>query len=100
MRKGFALITVLVVLLVIALGAATVLQSVGSFSGMKSNNLMDTKSQYLAEAGMQHALWRCRTSGCIDEPNFIIDGTAVPIDVTFLGGTNFEIKVSVGYADV
>jgi Tfp pilus assembly protein PilX len=60
MQKGFALITVLAVLIMIALGTATVLQSIGSQASMKSLNLQELKDQYLAEAGMQYALWVCR----------------------------------------
>lgn len=61
MKKGFALITVLAILIVIALGTATVLQSVGSQTSMKSISLQGLKDQYIAEAGMQYALWCLRT---------------------------------------
>jgi type II secretory pathway component PulK len=61
MKNGFALITILAVVIMIALGAAALLQSVGSHIGMKSNNLQEVKAQYLAEAGMQYAMWKCRS---------------------------------------
>ena len=66
MEKGFALITVLAVLLMIALGSAAILQSMGSQTNLKSLNVQEVQNQGLAEAGMQHALWRCRTNttGC------------------------------------
>ena len=80
-RKGFALITVLAVLLVIALGTATVLQAVGSHTNLKANNLSEVKYQYLAEAAIQYAQWKCRTSGCANIVSPItIDGTNVTIN--------------------
>lgn len=99
-KKGFALITVLAVLIMVAVGTATVLQSVGSQTNMKSNNFQEVKAQYLAEAGMQRALWKCRTTGCIDELTYQIDGTTVAIDVTSLGSNLFTIQVSVSYTNV
>lgn len=60
--KGFALITVLAILLMIALGSAAILQSVGSHTSMKSLSVQETKDQYVAEAGMQFALWTLRTN--------------------------------------
>jgi len=66
MKKGFALITVLAVLILIALATATVLQSVGTQTNLKSINVQEVQGQGVAEAGMQHALWKCRTNttGC------------------------------------
>jgi len=84
MQKGFALITVLAILIMIALGTATVLQSLGSQTNMKSINLQDLKAQYLAEAGMQRALWKCRTTGCVAE-TITIDGTSVAITLPASG---------------
>ena len=96
-KKGFALITVLVILIMIALGTAAVLQSVGSHASMKSISVEETKNQYLAEAGMQHALWKCRTNGgvCVNE-TITIDGTSVKIDVTEnpAGSKKYDIKVT------
>jgi Tfp pilus assembly protein PilX len=99
MKKGFALITVLAVLIMIALGTATVLQSVGSQTNMKSSNLQETKAQFLAEAGMQYALYICRTSGgsCAGFTTpaiHTIDGTNVTISATAPGvAGNYIIKV-------
>jgi len=95
MKKGFALITVLAIVIILGLGTATILQSVGSQMNMKSNNLQEVKAQYLAEAGMQHALWKCRTSGCTTE-SITIDGSTVAIDVSALP----KIVTTVTYTDV
>ena len=105
MKKGFSLITVLAVLIVIALGTATVLQSVGSHTNMKSNNIQEVKARFLAEAGMQHALWRCRTSSCTTETinNFAGTASTVVITATALlpsGANYYKILVSVAYTDV
>jgi len=86
MKKGFALITVLAVLIVIALGTATILQSVGSQNDLKSNNVRDVQAHYLAEAVMQHILWQCRQpggGGCPVSPAPIV-----------LGGITFNIDTS------
>lgn len=99
------MVTVLAVVIVIALGAAAILQAVGSQTNMKVNNLQEVKAQYLAEAGMQYALWTCRTSGCVDNAGFTItvDGTAipVPIDVTSLPPAigEYTIETSVTYTN-
>ena len=100
MKKGFALITVLAVLIMIALGTAAILQSVGSLTNMKSNNIQEVKAQYLAEAGMQQALWKCRTSGCGSSTSYTIEGITVPITVAATGSNQYSIKVEVSYANV
>jgi type II secretory pathway pseudopilin PulG len=71
MNKGFALITVLAVAIMIALTAATVLQSLSSYGSMKVTAFQEVKAAYLAEAASQHALYRCRTNtlGCGGGPN-------------------------------
>ena len=84
MKRGFALITVLAVAIVVALATAKLLQSLGSNAAVKSNNLQDSRAQLLAEAGMQHALWRCSTAaGCLSEPDFAIkvNINGLPVDV-------------------
>jgi hypothetical protein len=58
---------------------------------------------YLAEAGMQYAIWKCRPSGgggCADDLTYSIDGTTVPIDVTSLGGNSYTIQTSADYTNV
>ena len=97
MKKGFSLIAVLAVVIMIALGTVTVLQSVGSQTSMKGNNLQEVKAQYLAEAGMQYALWRCRTSGsgCVTE-SLVIDGTTIAINAS----ASPQITLTVNYGNV
>ena len=84
MRKGFALIMVLVFLILIAIGTTTLLQAVGSHTNTKVDNVRDARFQYLAEACMWHALWQCRQpTGCKTE-KIPIDGTMVAINADSL----------------
>lgn len=99
MKKGFIMITVLAVLVMVALGAAALLQSAGSIAVLKANHVRDIRAQYLAEAGIQRAIWLCRTTGCADEAAYSIDGDTVAIDVTDLGTGSTEIVATVNYAD-
>lgn len=94
MKKGFALITVLVVLILVAMGSAAILTSVGSFNTMKAKNVQEIKAQYLAEAGMQYALWKCRTSACATE-SISIDEVSVAITAALP-----KITVQVSYPDL
>ena len=101
-KKGFALITVLAVLLMIALGSAAILQSMGSQTNIKALNVQEVQSQGLAEAGMQHALWRCKTNtaGCVGVTpcciveDVTIEGERVAIRLPSAG----EISICVGTA--
>jgi len=118
MKRGFALITVLAVAIIISLSSAKILQSLGSNASVKSNNLQDCRDQLLAEAGMQRALWQCSTpAGCVSEPNFSITVNInglpvvvkVPItvsnaDTAVVATPGYvptkQIKVAVHYEDV
>ena len=93
-KKGFALITILAVLIMIAVVAATLLQSLGSHTTMKANNLQEVKAQYLAEAGMQYAMWKCRQSGgCASlPPSYVIEGTTVFFTKTLQADGSYKIK--------
>ena len=101
MKKGFALITVLVVLILVAMGTAAILKSVASHNTMKAINVQELKAQYLAEAGMQRALWLCRTNGgnCSVANNTTITTEEMPIRIitnpTIAGAATYTIKVCV-----
>lgn len=94
MKKGFALITVLAILIIIGFGSLAILKAVTSHSVLKTTNINEIKAQYLAEAGMQHALWRCRTTGCQNE-TLTIEGSSVAI--TQSGANPVQLKVTVNY---
>lgn len=100
MKKGFALISVLAALILITLGITTVLNAVASHAGLKNRTLQELKAQYLAEAGMQRALWRCRTSNCsAANETFPEAGTTIAIatDPTTSGAASYKIKITVDY---
>lgn len=100
MKKGFALITVLAVLIMIALGTATVLQSLGSQTSMKVTNLQEVKAQYLAEAGMQYALYKCRTNNgnCASAVGTLAKATTgLEQDIVISLPASNKIKVEVSY---
>jgi Tfp pilus assembly protein PilX len=101
MKNGFALITCLAVVIVVAIGTAGILQAVGSHANMKANTLQEVQAKYLAEAGMEYAFWKCRTvnGGCADNLTYSIDGTTVAIDVTSLGGGSYTIQTAVDYVN-
>ena len=101
MKNGFALVTCLAIVVVIALGTAGIFQAVSSHANMKANTLQEVQAKYLAEAGMEYALWHCRTinGGCSTDAGFTIDGTAVPITTTSLGGGSYTIQTAVDYVN-
>ncbi|MFA7255030.1 MAG: hypothetical protein WC133_02880 [Candidatus Omnitrophota bacterium] len=109
MKRGFALITVLAVLMLIALGTATILQSVGTHTSLKAKNVQEVKAQDLAEAGMQHALQICRkNNGDCSLANITLlkADTLLEQDIKITtvpatsGAASYTIKVEVNYPDV
>ena len=109
MKKGFALITVLAILIIIALGTAMVLKSVGSHTSMKSNNLQDVEAQYVAEAAMQYALWVCRQNNgdcsTLNGMTWTMASSGLNHDVKFTtnptsaGAASYTIIPEVDYSD-
>ena len=60
-RKGVAMLVVIgLVLMLLALGGAVLIISAGHF-GTSYHQIKRARAYYAAEAGMQHALWGCRT---------------------------------------
>lgn len=103
LKRGFALITVLAMVIVISLGAATLLRSMGNVANLKSNSIADIQAQYLTEAGVEYAKWLCRNAACpASTGNTItIDGAAVKIAATALTPANFyNITASVAYTEL
>lgn len=92
MKRGFALIIVLATMILVTLGTATVLRLIGSQADLKSLNYREVRTWYLAEAGLVHAMWRCRTSNCATE-TINIDGERVSVNANALP----RIRVEVDY---
>ncbi len=62
-KKGIALLIVIsFVLMFLVLGGAGLMISTGHFSS-SFRQIKRARAYYAAEAGMQHALWNCRTGG-------------------------------------
>ncbi len=102
MKRGFALITVLAVLVVIVFGATAILTAVAGHINIKFRTLQELQNQYLAEAGMQWAIWDCRTTpaNCgVNQTSPTIDGsTTAFITKQDLGNGNYRFVVTVDYA--
>ena len=101
MRRGFALITSLVVLILLAMGTAAVLKSVSSLNTQKTINMQELKAQYLAEAGMQYALYKCRTVGCAAAVGTLSKATTgLEQDIIITLPAAGQINVEVDYPDL
>ena len=101
MKNGFARITCLAVVIVIAIATAGILQAVGSHANMKANTLQEVQSKYLAEAGTEYALWKCRTinGGCANA-TYSIEGTNnVTVVATSLGGGLYTLVTGVDFVN-
>lgn len=107
MKKGFALITVLAVLLMISLGTAAILRSVSGHMNMKANHYQEFKAQYIAEAAAVYAAWRSRNGINTADENHIVTnettgaalGTARILKEGPFGSGWYKIFVSVNYVD-
>jgi hypothetical protein len=103
MKNGFALITCLAIVIVIAIGMAGILQAVGSHANMKANTLQEVQAKYLAEAGMEYALWQCRVTGggggCASG-TYSIEGTNnVVVTTSSFGSGAYRIEAAVDYTN-
>lgn len=101
MKRGFALVIVLAILMMLSLGLAAILTAVSSHSGVKIMSAQEIKAQYLAEAGMKWAMWDCKTTpaNCgVNRTSPPLDGvTTASIEKVSLGGGKYQFKVTVNY---
>ncbi len=105
--KGFALVTVLVVVIVVAALSAGVIQVLNSYTSLKQVSLEGIKAQYLAEAAMQWALYQCRSAGgvCPTTEDTVIqmpsgdlsDGMTSVISINAGPGGTYDIKTTITY---
>ncbi len=111
MKKGYVLILVLAIVIVLSLGILAVVRTTGGHTDIKIRNLQELKAQYLAEAGMTYANWKCHMYGC-DTLNVVSPGVTLPkattgfeqdINITTVptthGADSYKITVSVSYLD-
>lgn len=105
-KKGVAMVLVIgLVLMLLILGGAVLMVSMGHF-GTSYHQIKRARAYYAAEAGMQHALWKCRTGGynlgtgdsdtiTVQDPNYTLLVT-ITIDPPGVEGIN-PIKCEVTY---
>jgi len=99
-------VLVLAIVIVLSLGILVVIKSTGNLTNVKIKNLQELKAQYLAEAGMTHANWRCNTNpaGCVTETISVASPNDVSIVVTptptAMDPKASKIVVSVNYPDL
>lgn len=100
MKNGFALITCLAIVIVIVVGTAGIFQAMGSYANMRANTLQEVQAKYLAEAGVELAMWQCRqVGGCLSQ-SYNIDGRTVAVGVTsYDSGNLFSIQTAVDYTN-
>lgn len=110
-KKGLAMLMVIsLILMLLILGGAALMISTGHF-GTSYHQIKRARAYYAAEAGMQHALWACRTGEYdlssipppINRPDEInVNGLDVDIRIELMGtagapaGT-YPIRVRVNY---
>jgi Tfp pilus assembly protein PilX len=105
MKNGFALITCLAVVIVIAIATAGILQAVGSHANMKANTLQEVQAKYLAEAGMENAIWKCRAAGTgggggCGGATYSIEGTNnVIVTSSAVGGNIYNLTTGVDFVN-
>ncbi len=94
-KKGVALLIALSIVIILMLLAMSMLMLVRGHYGTTANQIQHTKAYYLAEAGVQYALARCR-AGTYSNFNFPEDGTNINviIESNANGGYNIHSKVN------
>lgn len=97
MRKGSALISILVVMIIVGIGTTAILQAMMSYANMKIVTIDRIKAQYIAEAGMQYAIDQCRSGDFASHAGVNIEGYPVDIDKTLQGGS-YKITITVTYS--
>ncbi len=102
-KKGFALIAVLAVMIVLGIATVAVLQAAFNISKMKAEYQPELNAQYIAEAGLQHILYECRTAGNCDAVTYdaanplVIEGCDVTLTKTpgagsYAGLTQLDVE--------
>ena len=99
--KGYVLIIVLAIVVMLTMGIAAMMQATSGHTSMKSRNLGEVKAQYRAEAAMQLWMDGCKTNPttlCINR-NFDMDGDNVHVEATQTSANppQYSIKVTANY---
>lgn len=98
LQKGFALITVLTLSVLIGIGIVAMLQVIANTASVRRMSAQAIKAQYLAEAGAQHAVAELRNgvsaNGAITTEDF-----PIAIQKTSLGDGTYQVDVTVTYPE-
>lgn len=98
MKRGFALIAVLVASIIIGIMITALLQVSISMDNVGRMRGPDgIKAQYLAEAGIQYALWQCRNNNFSTPVTVSEDGKTITITKTPQGDGTYKIDSTVNY---
>lgn len=95
-QKGVALLVALSISIILVILATAMLMLVRGHYGTTSNQIQHAKAYYLAEAGVQYAIARCR-DGNFDDFEFDEDGKTVHVDLEInntSGGYNISSRAS------
>ena len=84
-QRGYLLITVVVALFLLATVAVLLTHDSAISANTSSNELEAARAEYVAQAGMQHALWRTQNNTCMGD---------VTIPATTLGTDSYAATVT------
>lgn len=100
MKKATALVLVLVVMIIVGLGTTALLQSMISYSQMRIVTIENIKAKYLAEAGMQYAIWQLRNGNAASPVTITSEEWPIVITKTSQPDGSYEINVTVKYSGI
>ncbi len=84
-QRGYLLVTVIVTLFLVASVALLLAHDSANSANTASRELEAARADYVAQAGMQHALWQAQNSGCMGD---------VTIPATTLGTDSYTATIS------
>ncbi|MCM8782231.1 MAG: hypothetical protein NC828_04205 [Candidatus Omnitrophica bacterium] len=97
-KKATALILALATMIIVGIGAVAILQVMASYSQMGIVSIGRIKAQYLAEAGMQYAIWQCRNGDLSSPTTLTTEKWPITIIRELQSDGSYKITVTVQYA--
>ena len=83
-QRGYLLVTVIITLFLVASIAVLLAHDSASSANTSSRELETARAEYVAQAGMQHALWRAQNNACMGD---------VTIPDTALGADSYSATI-------
>lgn len=84
-------------MIIVGLGTTAMLQAMISYSQMKVVTIEKIRAQYLAEAGIQYAIWQCRKGDFTSPIAIITEAWAITVTKNLQTNGSYEIKAVVRY---